>query len=63
MSLKNIQNEKWIYLYSRKIYSLVCRYKAHEAGHGGSRGRPHISVLGGNRDADDFRTCRDAGAV
>lgn len=24
MSLKNIQNEKWIYLYSRKIYSLVC---------------------------------------
>ena len=52
MSLKNIQNEKWIYLYSRKIYSLVCRYKTHEAGHGNARGRPHISILG-NRDADD----------
>ena len=63
MSLKNIQNEKWIYLYSRRIYSHVCRYKAHEADHGIPRGRPHISILGGNRNADDFRTCRDAGAV
>lgn len=63
MSLKNIQNEKWIYLYNHRIYSLVCRYKAHEAGHGIPRGRPHISILGGNRNADDFRTCRDAGAV
>ena len=63
MSLKNIQNEKWIYLYKHRIYSLVCRYKTHEAGHGISRGRPHIPISGGNRDADDFRTCRDAGAV
>ena len=57
-SLKNIQNEKWIYLYSCRIYSLVCRYKTHEAGHGNARGRPHILILG-NRDADDFRTCQD----
>ena len=63
MSLKNIQNEKWIYLYNHRIYSLVCRYKAHEADHGIPRGRPHISILGGNRDADDFRTCWDAGTV
>ena len=63
MSIKNIQNEKWIYLYNHRIYSLVCRYKAHEADHGIPRGRPHISILGGNRDADDFRTYRDAGTV
>ena len=43
---KNIQNGKCISLYNRRIYSLVCRYKAHEAGHGISRGRPHISILG-----------------
>ena len=47
MSLKNIQNEKWIYLYNHRIYSLVCRYKAHEAGHGIPRGRPHILIISG----------------
>ena len=61
---QNIQNGKCISLYNDlKTYSLVCRYKAHEAGHGNSRGRPHISILGGYRDADDFRTCQDAGTV
>ena len=44
------------------IYSPVCRYKTHEAGHGNARGRPHISILG-NRDADDFRTCQDVDTV
>ena len=35
---KNIQNEKCMSLYNHRIYSPVCRYKAHEAGHGISRG-------------------------
>lgn len=35
---KNIQNGKSISLYNHRIYSLVCRYKAHEASHGISRG-------------------------
>ena len=46
------QNGKCISLYNHRIYSPVCRYKTHEAGHGNARGRPHISILG-NRDADD----------
>ena len=47
MSPKNIQNGKCISLYNHRIYSLVCRYKAHEAGHGISRDRPHILVQWG----------------
>lgn len=38
MSPKNIQNGKCISLYNHRIYSLVCRYKTHEASHGSSRG-------------------------
>ena len=56
------QNRKCISLYNHRIYSPVCRYKTHEAGHGNARGRPHISILG-NRDADDFRTCQDVDTV
>ena len=56
--LQNNQNGKCISLYNHRIYSPVCRYKTHEAGHGNARGRPHILILG-NRDADDFRTCQD----
>ena len=40
------QNGKCISLYNHRIYSPVCRYKTHEAGHGNARGRPHISILG-----------------
>ena len=47
MSPKNIQNGKCISLYNRRIYSLVCRYKTHEASHGISRGWPHILVQWG----------------
>ena len=53
---KNIQNENCISLYNRRTYLPACRYKAHEAGHGISRGLPHILISGGNEDADDFRT-------
>lgn len=35
---QNIQNGKCISLYNHRIYSHVCRYKAHEASHGSSRG-------------------------
>ena len=62
MSPKNIQNGKCISLYNHRIYSPVCRYKTHEAGHGNARGRPHLSIFG-NRDADDFRTCQDVDTV
>ena len=62
MSPKNIQNGKCISFNNHRIYSPVCRYKTHEAGHGNARGRPHISILG-NRDADDFRTCQDVDTV
>lgn len=47
MSPKNIQNGKCISLYNHRIYSLVCRYKTHEASHGSSRGWPHILVQWG----------------
>ena len=56
------QNGKCISLYNHRIYSPVCRYKTHEAGHGNARGRPHLSIFG-NRDADDFRTCQDVDTV
>ena len=44
---KNIQNRKCISLYNHRTYSLVYRYKAHEAGHGIPRGRPHILIISG----------------